>query len=40
MEGALVEFVVVGMYVAMLVDVKSGKKIIILGVGCIGLMTL
>lgn len=40
MEGVLVEFVVVGMYVVMLVDVKLGKKIIILGVGCIGLMML
>lgn len=40
MEGVLVEFVVVGMYVVMLVDVKSGKKIVILGVGCIGLMIL
>lgn len=40
MEGVLVEFVAVGMYVVMLVDVKLGKKIIILGVGCIGLMML
>lgn len=40
MEGVLVEFVVVGMYVVMLVDVKLGKKIVIFGVGCIGLMIL
>ena len=30
----------VGMHAAMLADVKPGKKIIILGAGCIGLMTL
>lgn len=40
MEGALVEPAAVGMHAAMLADVKSGKKIIILGAGCIGLMTL
>lgn len=39
MEGALVEPAAVGMH-AMLADVKPGKKIIILGAGCIGLMTL
>ena len=40
MEGALVEPAAVGMHAAMLADVKPGKKIIILGAGCIGLMTL
>lgn len=40
MEGALVEPAAVGMHAAMLADVKLGKKIIILGAGCIGLMTL
>lgn len=40
MEGALVEAAAVGMHAAMLADVKPGKKIIILGAGCIGLMTL
>ena len=29
-----------GMHAAMLADVKPGKKIVILGAGCIGLMTL
>jgi sugar/nucleoside kinase (ribokinase family) len=36
MEGALVEPAAVGMHAAMLADVKPGKKIIILGAGCIG----
>ncbi|EFD4769011.1 zinc-binding dehydrogenase, partial [Escherichia coli] len=40
MEGTLVEPAAVGMHAAMLADVKPGKKIIILGAGCIGLMTL
>ncbi|WP_164114490.1 zinc-binding dehydrogenase, partial [Serratia marcescens] len=40
MEGALVEPAAVGMHAAMLADVKPGKKIIILGAGSIGLMTL
>lgn len=39
-EGALVEPAAVGMHAAMLADVKPGKKIVILGAGCIGLMTL
>uniref|UniRef100_UPI002552A0D1 alcohol dehydrogenase catalytic domain-containing protein n=1 Tax=Proteus mirabilis TaxID=584 RepID=UPI002552A0D1 len=38
MEGALVEPAAVGMHAAMLADVKPGKKIVILGAGCIGLM--
>lgn len=40
MEGALVEPAAVGVHAAMLADVKPGKKIVILGAGCIGLMTL
>lgn len=40
MEGALVEPTAVGMHAAMEADAKLGKKIIILGAGCIGLMTL
>lgn len=40
LEGALVEPAAVGMHAAMLADVKPGKKIVILGAGCIGLMTL
>ncbi|WP_411682347.1 NAD(P)-dependent alcohol dehydrogenase [Clostridium thailandense] len=40
MEGALVEPAAVGMHAAMSADAKLGKKIIILGAGCIGLMTL
>ncbi len=40
MEGALVEPAAVGMHAAMTADVKPGKKIVILGAGCIGLMTL
>jgi L-iditol 2-dehydrogenase len=40
MEGALVEPAAVGMHAAMSADVKPGKKIVILGSGCIGLMTL
>lgn len=39
-EGALVEPAAVGMHAAMLAEVKPGKKIVILGAGCIGLMTL
>ena len=39
-EGALVEPAAVGMHAATLADVKPGKKIVILGAGCIGLMTL
>lgn len=40
MEGALVEPAAVGMHAAMLAEVKPGKKIVIIGAGCIGLMTL
>lgn len=40
MEGALVEPAAVGIHAAMSADVKPGKKIVILGAGCIGLMTL
>lgn len=40
MEGALVEPAAVGMHAAMEADVKPGRKIVILGAGCIGLMTL
>ncbi|PWC19669.1 NAD(P)-dependent alcohol dehydrogenase [Brenneria corticis] len=40
MEGALVEPAAVGIHAAMLADVRPGKKIVILGAGCIGLMTL
>lgn len=40
MEGALVEPAAVGMHAAMEADVKPEKKIVILGAGCIGLMTL
>ena len=40
MEGALVEPAAVGMHAAMEADVKPGKKVVILGAGCIGLMTL
>lgn len=40
LEGALVEPASVGMHAALLADVKPGKKIVILGSGCIGLMTL
>lgn len=40
MEGALVEPAAVGMHAAIQADVKPGKKIVILGAGCIGLMTL
>ncbi|MBS6397642.1 MAG: NAD(P)-dependent alcohol dehydrogenase [Clostridiales bacterium] len=40
MEGALVEPAAVGMHAAMEAEVKPGKKIVILGAGCIGLMTL
>lgn len=40
LEGALVEPAAVGIHAAMLAEVTPGKKIIILGAGCIGLMTL
>lgn len=40
MEGALVEPAAVGMHSAELAGVKPGKKVLILGAGCIGLMTL
>lgn len=40
LEGALVEPAAVGVHAAMLADVKPGKKVVILGAGCIGLMTL
>lgn len=40
MEGALVEPAAVGMHAAIEANVKPGKKIAILGAGCIGLMTL
>jgi L-iditol 2-dehydrogenase len=40
MEGALVEPAAVGMHAAMLAEVKTGDKVVILGAGCIGLMTL
>lgn len=40
MEGALVEPASVGMHAAEVAGVKPGKKIAILGAGCIGLMTL
>jgi len=39
-EGSLVEPAAVGMHAAMLADVKPGKKVVIIGAGCIGLMTL
>jgi len=39
-EGALVEPAAVGMHAAMLADVKPGDAVVILGAGCIGLMTL
>lgn len=40
MEGALVEPASVGMHAAMKAGVKPGDKVVILGLGCIGLMTL
>nr|WP_319489309.1 NAD(P)-dependent alcohol dehydrogenase [uncultured Caproiciproducens sp.] len=40
MEGALVEPAAVGMHAAMSANARPGKKIVILGSGCIGLMTL
>lgn len=40
LEGALVEPAAVGMHAAMEAEVNPGKKIVILGAGCIGLMTL
>lgn len=40
MEGALVEPAAVGMHAAAEAGVRPGDKIVILGAGCIGLMTL
>lgn len=40
LEGALVEPAAVGFHAAMEAEVKPAKKIVILGAGCIGLMTL
>ena len=40
MEGALVEPAAVGMHAALEGGARIGKKIVILGAGCIGLMTL
>ena len=40
LEGALVEPAAVGMHAATLAGVGPGKRIVILGTGCIGLMTL
>lgn len=40
MEGALVEPAAVGVHAAMEAGVKPGQKVVILGAGCIGLMTL
>ncbi len=40
MEGALVEPAAVGMHAALLGEVKPGQSVVILGAGCIGLMTL
>lgn len=40
MEGALVEPAAVGMHAALESKARVGKKIVILGAGCIGLMTL
>lgn len=40
MTAALIEPAAVGMHAAIQADVKPGKKIVILGAGCIGLMTL
>ena len=40
MEGALVEPASVGIHAAMTAQVRPGQKIVILGAGCIGLMTL
>ena len=40
LEGALVEPAAVGVHAAMEVEVKPGRRIVILGAGCIGLMTL
>lgn len=40
MEGTLVEPAAVGMHAAAKAEVRPGKKIVILGAGCIGLMTL
>lgn len=40
LEGALVEPAAVGVHAAMEAEVKPGRRIVILGAGCIGLMTL
>ncbi|MCD8019770.1 MAG: NAD(P)-dependent alcohol dehydrogenase [Clostridiales bacterium] len=40
MEGALVEPAAVGMHAALESGARLGKKVVILGAGCIGLMTL
>ncbi|MDO5550111.1 MAG: NAD(P)-dependent alcohol dehydrogenase [Lachnospiraceae bacterium] len=40
MEGALVEPAAVGMHAAAEAQVRPGDKVVILGAGCIGLMTL
>jgi L-iditol 2-dehydrogenase len=40
MKGALIEPAAVGMHAALEADARPGKKIVILGGGCIGLMTL
>ena len=40
MEGALVEPASVGIHAAMTAQIRPGQKIVILGAGCIGLMTL
>lgn len=39
-EGAVIEPAAVGMHAAMEANIKPGKKVVILGAGCIGLMTL
>lgn len=39
-EGALVEPAAVGMHAVIEAEVKPGQKVVILGAGCIGLMTL
>ena len=39
MEGALVEPAAVGIHASMQANVKPGDKVVILGAGCIGLMT-
>lgn len=40
LEGALVEPAAVGMHAVELAGVEPGKRVVILGAGCIGLMTL